>query len=264
MLHTIVSKQYSRYETLRTLERVCKSARRQDPDFLQSFNIHHGILEVLDFLKATLKDANCVGTIRMKCIKKSAYIVMCVCCPGEDNSYKHITTNIAASAINYNGIATLINASEEHFGDNIHALACVWAALMSITDNRDAMKNTGSKIQTSIIFETGIHIFSQLKSYDSITVSNVLAAVFQTLGNFVRSSYVEKRHFQNNNTLSKCLDVFGRDGDRSEKETEAVIYFFNCCHKKNLLDPADYEIILPFLAISLKSFGSNQNFFWMY
>mmetsp|Transcript_21449 Transcript_21449/g.23836 ORF Transcript_21449/g.23836 Transcript_21449/m.23836 type:complete len:136 (-) Transcript_21449:11-418(-) len=74
---------------------------------------------------------------------------------------------------------------------------------------------------------------------------------------------MNKKHFQNKHIFSKCLDVFRKDGiwgDRSEELTDAAIYFLlYCCIKDLLEDSDDYEMILPFLAVGLKKFGSNQH-----
>ena len=61
---------------------------------------------------------------------------------------------------------------------------------------------------TTILFEAGIDILYELKSYDSPVVSNVLTEVFDTLVIVLDKNYVDEKQFQNKNILSTCLDVF--------------------------------------------------------
>lgn len=258
----IVSDRYSRDEALRALGKLFKWAYTEDPEILKYFRIHGGIEKVLDFLKSTMNDSNCVGAIRMECIRIAACVISQVFFDGKDGSNKEIATNIATCAMDYEGIEILINASEEYSGGDdipqLNALESVWTALRNSTFKEVAMKNTISKHQAIVLFDTVIDILFQLKSHDGRVVSNTLEHAFVTLNNVVRCNYVEKEHFQHTNILSKCLNVFRKDGtwgDRSEKETRAALNFFDWCRVKQLLDDVtDYEILLPFVSISLKKF----------
>merc|ERR1712238_7650 len=65
-------------------------------------------------------------------------------------------------------------------------------------------------------------------------------------------------------TLSESLYVFltpeeGTWSHRSEKVADAAIYFFNMCRLHHLFEEvgADYELLLPFLAMSLKEYPSS-------
>jgi len=44
------------------------------------------LTKVFDFIKATLNDENCVGSIRWECIRKEARVICRVCHDGEDGS----------------------------------------------------------------------------------------------------------------------------------------------------------------------------------
>jgi len=262
-LCTIVSKRYSRDEASCALDRLIQWADTGDPEFLKLFHRYAGDIKVLDFLTATLIDSNCVGTIRMRCIQKAANVLMLVCSQKHDGSNKEIVTKIATSVMNYNGIDTLINASEEYFGGDdlpqVQALERVWAALASLACHTGAMETAINKDKANILFDTGIDILVQLKSKDIAT--SVLGNVFVTLRNIVCCQYMEMKQFQETTILSKCLDVFrnkdGMWGGRSEPVTDKAIRFIVSCYETDLLDwDDDYEMLLPFLAMCLNKFGS--------
>jgi hypothetical protein len=65
---------YSRDESIRALENLHDWAFTEDADFLKSFHTYGGIAKVLDFLKATMNDGNCKGSIRMECIESAAML----------------------------------------------------------------------------------------------------------------------------------------------------------------------------------------------
>ena len=70
----IVSDRYSRDESLRAINHLHNWALTGDNDFFKSFHIYGGIVKVLDFLKATMNDVNCKGSIRMECIGRACLL----------------------------------------------------------------------------------------------------------------------------------------------------------------------------------------------
>jgi hypothetical protein len=262
-LCNIISTRYSRDEALRTLERLSKWAFTHDSDFLKSFHRYSGVVKVLDFLKKTMKDGNCIGAVRMECIKKAANVIANVTHHGGNNENVDIATKIATTLMECDGINTLINASEEYAGGDdvpqLKALSSVWMALRNITVKKDAI----SKDQAIAIFDTGIDIISQLKSIDIPLASSALEPVFYTLHNIVYFNYVTKKYFQDKKIISNCLAVFKKDNTwtcRNETLIRLVIGFFQTCRLKNFLDKSsDYEMLLPLLVMALKEYPSNDD-----
>jgi hypothetical protein len=268
----IISNRYTREEALYTLEILRKWAYTEDGDFLKLFHACNGGLIVLNFIKKTMNDGNCVGQVRMECIEKAAQVIMGVNCIDENNVNLEIATKIAASIMECDGINTLINASEEYNGGEdapeLNALFFVWNALNNITAvGTDVMTEDAiNKEQAIALFDTGIDVISQLKSVDSDVVSEILEYVYGVLNHcimFLRK-HVTTKYFHDKDILPKCLEVFKMDDDgdtwtcKSENAMESTILFFNTCCLKNLLDrSSDYEMLLPLLVMVLKVYPSN-------
>jgi hypothetical protein len=161
-----------------------------DLDSLKWFDIHGGVAKVLDFLKETTKDMNCVGAIRMDCIACSTRVIWQVTCLGENGSNKDVATKIPATLMDCDGINTLIDASEEYTeGEDVPQLTAVnfiWRALRNITFKINVTKDTIA------LFDTGIDTISRLKSVpaDDAFASKTLEDVFYTLANLVDENYV--------------------------------------------------------------------------
>jgi hypothetical protein len=174
VLCNVVSDRYSRDEKLRTLERLNKWAFTQDSGFLKSFHACSGASSVLNFIKKTMNDGNCVGANRMECIENSTQLILQVTYSGEKGVNKEIATKIADSLMDCDGINTLIHASKEYAGGDdipqLKALNGIWNALRNITCKKDAMKDTINKDQAIALFDTGIDDISQLKSVDAYFV----------------------------------------------------------------------------------------------
>jgi hypothetical protein len=255
---------YSREESLRALKNLFKWAFIGDNDFLKSFHTYGGIVKVLDFLKATMNDVNCKGSIRMKCIEKAARVIAMVAVVREDAMNKDIAAKIATTLLDCDGINTLINASEEYTGGDdipqLEAMRCVWNALRNLTCNL----TTDFLLITALnIFDTGIDTMSQLKSVDGDIASEILEHVFCTSNNIVHANYITKKYFQDGNILSKCLDILKKNGVWNFRSREGLLHeamnFVDCCCINNLLDESlDYEMILPLLVVALKQFPSND------
>ena len=267
VLCNIVSDRYSRDEKLCTLERLHKWAQTEDGEFLKLFHACSGVLSVLNFIKKTMNNGNCVGQVRMDCIEKAAQIIIHSTYSGTNKVNKKIATKIVTSLMECDGINTLINASEEYNGGEdvpqLKALRFTWGALNNITSKMDAMKDAINKYQAIALFDTGIDIISQLKSIDGGVASGTLGSVFGTLYNVVFCNYVTKKYLQDKDILSKYLEVFKKDDGtwtcRSEIVMAGAITFINCCRSKKLLDKSsDYEIILPLLVIGLKKYPTND------
>ena len=260
---------YSRVEACCALDTLFKWSGTEDSEYLKYFHVYGGIVKVVDFLKAIMINSNCVGTVRMECIEKAADVISEVCSySGDNGNTSEIVTKLITSAMDYDVIGTLINVSEEYSGGDdvprLEALDSVWTAFRNITSHINENGNKLSQDQAIVLFDTGIDIFSYLKSNNGLMVSSILENIFVTLGQIIDKSYMDKKHFQNKNILSKCLDVFRKEdgtwGDRSEIITDVAIDFFDDCQVENLLeDSDDYEMILSFLAVGLKKVGSNQD-----
>jgi len=98
--------------------------------------MHGGIIKVLDFLKTTLENETCVGSIRWKCINVAASVISNVCYPGSDNSNEDIATEIVLSAVKYGAIQILLAANEEYTSANdtfdLNAVGTIWHALKNM------------------------------------------------------------------------------------------------------------------------------------
>ncbi|OEU18250.1 hypothetical protein FRACYDRAFT_236523 [Fragilariopsis cylindrus CCMP1102] len=274
VLCSITSDRYTREEALYTLVRLSKWAETENGNFLKSFHACNGGLIVLNFIKKTMNDGNCVGQVRMECIEKAAQVVREVTYSVYENQVNfEIETKIAASIMECDGITTLINASEEYNGGEdvpeLNALCFVWKALDNITAfGNNMIKEDGiNEDQTIGLFDTGIDVISQLKSVDSDVASETLEFVFGVLDNCIKflRNFVTTKYFQDKDALSKCLEVFKMDDDgdtwtcRSENTMEATILFFYTCYSKALLDrSSDCEILLPLLVMVLKVYPSND------
>ncbi|OEU08143.1 hypothetical protein FRACYDRAFT_250371 [Fragilariopsis cylindrus CCMP1102] len=272
VLCSIISDRYTREEALYTLVRLSKWAKTKNGNFLRLFHACNGVLIVLNFIKKTMNDGNCVGQVRMECIEKAAQVIRGVIHLDENKVNLEIATKIAASFVKCDGINTLINASEEYNGgEDVHelnALYFVWMALVNITAfETDVMtEDVINKDQAIALFDTGIDVISQLKSVDGDVASEILEFVFETFFNVVSNDYVTKKNFQDNDILSKCLEVVAKRMMRGETWTcrsENVIFgtillFHTCCCKKLLDRSSDYEILLPLLVMVLKVYPSND------
>ena len=273
VLCSIISDRYTREEALYTLVRLSKWAKTKNGNFLRLFHACNGVLIVLNFIKKTMNDGNCVGQVRMECIEKAAQVITGVINPDKNKVNFPLAAKIAASILECDGINTLINASEEYDGredvPELNALCLVWKALDNITAfETDVMtEDVINKDQTIALFDTGIDVISQLKSVHGDVASEILELVFGALNNCIKfsRSYVTTKYFQDKDILAKCLEVFKMDDDgdtwtcRSENAMEATILFFYTCYSKALLDrSSDYEILLPLLVMVLKVYPSND------
>ncbi|OEU07243.1 hypothetical protein FRACYDRAFT_251292 [Fragilariopsis cylindrus CCMP1102] len=257
----------SRDESLHTLDNLYTWSFTEDADFLKSFHICGGIVKVLDFLKASMNDIHCKGSIRMRCIKNAADVISTVTHTGENNENKDIAAKNATTLLDCDGIDTLIAASEEYSGGGdipqLEAVCSVWNAFKNLTCilRTDLVMIQDTALSLS---DTGIDIMSQLKSVDGDIASEILGNVFLSLNNIVLKNYITKRYFQDKEVLSKCLDIFKKNGTwnfriREELRMHEAAHFFNTCRKKNLLDESlDNGMILPLLVVALKQFPSND------
>ena len=262
----IISDRYTREEALRTLEKLNKWAFTKDGDFLKLFHACNGVLIVLNFIKKTMNDGNCVGQVCMECIEKAAKVIGMVIYPGENKVNEDIANKIATSLMECDGITALINASKEYSGGDdvpqLNALYPVWCALQNISNKMYAIEDLINKDQAIALFDTGIDIISQLKSVDGPKASSTLCRVFFTFSNIVSNDYVTKKYFQDNDILSKCLEVFKKDDVwtcQGEELLGSATRFFRSCCSRNLWDKSsDFEMLLPLLVMALKEYPSNS------
>ena len=262
---------FSRVEAIFTLQKIYNWMHKKDANFLKHFYLQGGIIKVLDFLTVTMNDVNCTGDIRFDSIRQAARVIRCVAKAGvgaADN--KDIILKILAFAVDSGGLDTLINASEEYNGGDdilqLTALADVWHALLSIYQQLPFEKDIIAKEKANALFETGIDVLSHFKLavIDNIS-SNVLMIIFRTFRKIVVKNYVTKDFIQNNNCISKCLDVFKKndgtwkDDKGDEHPARKAILFFKSCHYYGLLNgDSDYELIFGFFAFALKTFSTNK------
>ena len=140
------------------------------------------------------------------------------------------------AVVDYGGLDILINASEEYIGGNntleLHAAASVWCAFYNIYLLRSENEII-KKEKANAVFQTGIDVLPHLKlvlidNVSSIVVGNIL----HTFSVIVRNKYVTKDFIQNNNCISKCLDVLKKndgtwkDNEGDEHPAERAISFF--------------------------------------
>ena len=55
------------------------------------------VVKLVDFLKKTMKDGNCVGAVRVECIEMAAIFIGLVTHPGEGGAKNNIVTKIAVT-----------------------------------------------------------------------------------------------------------------------------------------------------------------------
>ena len=212
---------------------------------------------VLNFIKKTMNDGNCVGQVRMGCIEKAATVIGMVIYPGENKVNEDIANKIATSLMECDGINALINASKEYSGGDdvsqLNALYPVWCALQNISNKMYAIEDLINKDQAITLFDTGIDIIYQLKSVDYPEASSTVEHIFVTLYNIVFCNYVTKKYLQDNDILSKCLVVFKKDDvwtcQGEELLRSATLFFRWCCFKKLWNKSSDYEMLLPLLVM---------------
>ncbi|OEU11403.1 hypothetical protein FRACYDRAFT_245902 [Fragilariopsis cylindrus CCMP1102] len=265
-LSKIVSDRYSRDESVRALENLYNWALTGDNDFLKLFYTYGGIVRVVDFLKATMDDVNCEGSIRMECIADAAGVIAQIAYQEENFINNEIVAKIVATLLDCDGITTLIAASEEYTGEKgvpqLKAVCSVWHAFRNLTC---ILPSDTLMIQDTaiIIFGTGIDIISLLKSVDGDIASKTLENVFCSLDSIVNHDFVTKKYFQDENILSKCLEIFKMNGTWNLRSCEGLIEhavdFFDTCDIKYLFDgSSDYKMIIPLLVAALKKFPLND------
>ena len=195
-------------------------------------------MKVLDFLRTTLDDESCVGSIRMKCIYVALAVICVVCYPEDDHISKDIATMIASTAVKYDGIQTLLAANDEYTGgiktSELLVAKELWFALSNILDAGDEI----GKYEAISILDSGISIMTKLRSVHGCIAPDILTAIFATLFRIVQRDLVTKKEFQKKQVLSQCLKVFNKGdtwGANDEKWTLNALCVFKSCQLKQLL-----------------------------
>lgn len=196
-------------------------------------------MRVLDFLKATINDTNCVGITRSECIEEAADVIIQVTYPGTYYSVTEIADKIGASIIEngYDGIDTLLHASEEYVGGEdalqLRALYLVWNALMNIILSiRDKLNNK----HATLILNSGLDIIVKLKTIATDVVSKIVGNIFVTFEELVQYDNVTKEQFEEKKILSKCIGILKKNDEwhhRSESVMQEAIEFFDWCRDKH-------------------------------
>ena len=95
------------------------------------------------------------------------------------------------------------------------------------------------------LFNAGIDIVSRFKSADGDNASASLGRAFITLRMIVLNDYVTKIYFQDQDILSKCLEVLKKtdvcSGRSRSYIMENAFKFFNSCRLKHLFDQRSYN-----------------------
>jgi hypothetical protein len=107
---------HSRSNSIIALERNSTGQAQKMPHFLKYVHAYGGVVRVIDFLKTTLDDEECIGAIRMECIKKAATAIKRITYAGDDDNDEGIVKMIATSVADFKGIETVLLASNEYTG----------------------------------------------------------------------------------------------------------------------------------------------------
>ena len=254
---------YSNNEIIRSLEKLVIWTRTKDPHFFNFFDGNGGITKVLDFMTATMHNSNCKGEIRMKFIEMAALVILEVCGGGlENNINKDIVMKIAISAMDYNIMNVLINATEEYNGGNdqfeLRAVKSIWRAFVNIFRLNVEM----SEDQAFSVFGTGIDLITHLKYVDGDNAISIFQQVFCTFMFLTKNYTMTKKFFKDKNIISKCLDVLKKNNTtwdcRTVELMEVVMPFFGICILKRIFDLVlDYEQVLLFIIVCAKKFSSD-------
>ena len=263
-LSRLASERYSCNEVLSALRKIDQWTGMYDANFLKSFHMYSGILRVLDFLKVMMTDHNYKLKIRTDCIEEVTNIIVEISYPGDDGRNIELVKKILLTVIDheYDGIATLIRASEDCTGRNeiiqMSALESVWRAIANISK---IVYNEMTKEQVMAILMAGIAIISER---ERIVNDNTIVSVFMSFSSIIKNQYVNKAQFEETKLLSKCIDVLkmkNNDGwnCKCERTTVESIRFFDQCRCYKLFnEDSDYVSILPFLVFGMKTYLKNK------
>ncbi|OEU11803.1 hypothetical protein FRACYDRAFT_244927 [Fragilariopsis cylindrus CCMP1102] len=251
--------QYSRDESLCTLQTLDVWASTQDSTFFNYFLLHGGIIKVLDFINIVVKDID------------------------EWHGY---FMEIVMTAVKYDELLTLLRASNEcssneddddddddennwYTSYQLAALKEIWIALVNIT-SCDGIFGLVGKERTMYVFGSGMDIIWRLKhaTIDIPIASEIGAQVFDALKCIMsETNYMTNNEFQKENIIPHCLNVFKKDNDSStwvygsEKLIVRAIDFIDTCydHKSFISTPKDSLSIIPLCILGLKEFPTNNH-----
>mmetsp|Transcript_26614 Transcript_26614/g.58571 ORF Transcript_26614/g.58571 Transcript_26614/m.58571 type:complete len:566 (-) Transcript_26614:394-2091(-) len=263
----VATEHYSGEESLRALEKLSEWARTQDSTILKHFLTYGAVVKVIDFLNEQIENQACAGMLLMECVQKAADVICNVCFVGKHGINEDIAVVNATVVVKYNGIETLLLASNEYSrSDKTKPLALkaaegVWNAIMNVYCNAEAAV---TKDVSMLVLGAAIEMMSAVGSIDHPLAAETLANIFNTLYRIAYHDFVSKEDFQQMDILKHCLNVFKRDVTSSEGDEELLeeaISFFYGCHEKDLFDKSlDYERVLPLCVMGLREFAQdNQN-----
>ncbi|VEU36431.1 unnamed protein product [Pseudo-nitzschia multistriata] len=258
----VATDHYSGAEFLRALERLAEWAHTQDTNLLKHFLTYGGVVKVVDFLREQIEDPRCEGEFLMECIHKACDVICNVCFVGKFGINEDIAVVNATVVVKYEGIETLLMASNEYNEANKdHPLALkaaegVWNAIMNVYCNAETAM---TKKLSMLVLDAGLQMLARIGSVDHPVAAETIANVFNTFYRITYHGYVTNEEFQKLDILTHCLDVFKRDvtsSDGDEELLEEAISFFYGCHEKTLFGKSsDYERVLPLCVMGLREFA---------
>jgi len=261
----VATDHYSGAEYLRALERLSEWAHTQDTTLLKHFLTYGGVVKVIDFLREQVEDPGCEGDFLMECIQKACDVICNACFVGKHGINEDIAVVNATVVVKYEGIETLLLASNQcNEANSDHPLALkaaegVWNAIMNVYCNAEAAIK---KKNSMLVLNAGLKVLARIRSVDHPIAAETIANVFNTFYRITYHDYVTKDEFKQMDILTHCLDVFKGDVTSSESDEEFLeeaISFFYGCHEKDLFtDSSDYERVLPLCVMGLREFAQDN------
>ena len=215
-----------------------------------------------------MTDHNYKLKIRTDCIEEVTNIIVEISYPGDDGRNIEIVKKILLTVIDheYDGIATLIRASEDCTGRNeviqMSALESVWRAITNISST---VYNEMTEEQITALFMEGITVISKHEKIDyDDDASGTIESVFMSFSAIINNQYMNKAQFQEKKLLSKCIGVLKTKKDgwncKCEETTVAAIRFFDRCRCNKLFDEdSDYVSVLPFLIFGMTTYPRSKH-----
>ena len=257
---------FYRGEALVALDTMGKWAYSEDSTFFDNFDTFGGVARVLYFLRTVTDNETCERVVRMKFIRKAVRLTARVCFLGVDETIMDIVKNNARNAVYVGGIETLLLASNEckadtsNSGSTLKITSLIWYTLSSVTCL------AGDMIvheRAYCIFICCVDIIGHLRSVTDPLTYEILCDVLDTLNNIMVVDHIDlTKEFRGKAILSKCLEIFKKDGTMFRCENgeimSAVIDFLDTCQRMKLLNgDSDQESFVYICVIGLKEFPAN-------
>jgi hypothetical protein len=258
---------FCREEALVALDKLGKWAYSEDSTFFENFDTFGGVARVLYFLRSVADNETCDGVVRMKFIRKAVRLTARVCFLGVNETIMDIVKKNATNVVYVGGIETLLLASNECKADmsnsrsTLKIVSLIWYTLSSITClARDMIVHD----RAYCIFICCVDIIGHLRSVTDPMTYEILCDVLDTFNNIMVVDHIDlTKEFKGKAILSKCLEIFKKDGTMFSCENDvmmsAVIDFLDTCQHKELLnEDSDQESFVYLCIIGLKEFPAND------